>query len=282
MFGEDETVLIKPKKRLESAKDIFRSVIYNDGRAASKRLSELIGRDIFRYPKDELLEKRFLEFVTTKNDIVLDFFAGSGTIAESILEMNKLDAGRIFILIQLPELCEIGSEAFKAGYKTIADIGKERIRRVIKKIENEIKSKPELFNIKNIDLGFKVLKLKYSNFKLWRGDVIESGDDLSNQLDIFENPVKKGTEEENILYELILKSGYELTTKIEKKDELYSIDSGKLIIILSKADDKIIKSVLRLKPQKCIILDSLFNGNDKLKTNTVLQMIDAGVEFKTI
>jgi len=281
MFGEDELVLIKPKKRLESAKDVFRSVIYNDGRAASKRLSELIGRDIFRFPKDEILEKRFLEFVTSPDDIILDFFAGSGTIAESVLEMNKQAKNRKFILIQLPEPCEKDSEAFKAGFKTIADISKERIRRVIQKIEKEKLEKPELFENSNLDLGFQVFKLSPSNFKIWHGNEITE-DNLEEMLDIFTVPAKEGSEKENMFYELLLKSGYLLTDKIELKEKYYSVCEGELIVALEEMSQKLIENIIKAKQKKVITLDSLFVGNDQLKTNTVLQMKDAEIDLKTI
>lgn len=386
-------------------------------------LKKLFGFKIFDNPKPLELGDRLIRYFTDEDDIVLDFFAGSGTTAQSVLELNKEDNGnRKFILVQLPEITEEQSEAYKAGYKTIADICKERIRRVIKnltpqsplqmergrgsggnstenlfkgavstlfenahhlrlvdktkaeeilwqelrnrKVENckfrrqhpigkfiadiychekklvievdggyhnkeEQKEYDEartqvineygitvirftndevLNNIQSVlnkirqslnittdensplstwrgvggEVGFKVFKLKYSNFKLWRGDVIENGDDLSKQIDVFENPVKEGTEEENILYELLLKSGYELTTKIEQKDNIYLVAGGELIVALTKIDDSIIKQIIKLKPQKCIVLDKLFNENDQLKTNTVLQMKDAEIEFKTI
>lgn len=258
---------------------------FGNNQEANDEMTELFGiKNIFSNPKPVRLIKGLIQISNLKDkDIVLDFFAGSGTTAHAIYNLNIEDGiNRRFILTQFEDKTEEDTEAYKAGYKTIAEIGKERIRRVIKKNNEEKDSKPELFEGKEIDLGFKVFKLKYSNFKLWRGDVIENGEDLSKQMEVFENPVKEGTEEENILYELILKSGYELTTKIEKKDEVYSIDSDKLVIVLSKVDDNIIKTILKIKPRKCIILDNLFNGNDKLKTNTVLQMKDAGVEFKTV
>ncbi len=390
-----------------------------------RELREILKGVFFENPKPTRLLTRILNLATNANesDLVLDFFAGSGTIAQAVLELNKEDGGnRKFILVQLPELTDEKSEAYKAGYKTIADICKERIRRVIKnltpqsplqmergrgrggnstqnlfkgavstlfdnahqlrlvdktkaeeilwqelrnrKVENckfrrqhpigkfiadfychekklvievdgDYHNKEEqkeydeartqvineygitvirftndevLNNIQSVlnkirqtlnittvdnsplstwrgaggEVGFKVFKLKHSNFKLWRGDVIENGDDLTEQIGVFENPLKEGTEEENILYELLLKSGYELTTKIEQKDNIYLVADGELIVALTKIDDSIIKQIIKLKPQKCIMLDKLFNENDQLKTNTVLQMKDANIEFKTI
>lgn len=266
-------------------KNPFGSLISNyPNNIAYNGFKELFNnKKFFDYPKPVGLIKHLLRIGLEKNDIVLDFFAGSGTTGQAIYELNEEDGEeRKFILVQLPEFLEETSEAYKAGYKSIADICKERIRRVIKKINEEKKTKPQFFNDKNIDLGFKVFKLKNSNFKLWRGDVIDNEDDLSKQLNVFENPLRTESKEENILYELILKSGFSLTTKIEKSNGLYIIDNNKLIIVLSKIDDNIIKYILDIKPEGCIILDNLFNKNDKLKTNTALQMKDAGIEFKTI
>jgi len=253
---------------------------------------EKIDLTVFDFPKPTNLIKHFLNIGINKEEICMDFFAGSGTTAQAVYELNKEDGGnRKFILVQLPEKTDEDSEAFRAGFKTISDICKERIRRVIKKINDERKDKPELFEDKKLDLGFKVFKLKNSNFKLWRGDVFKNGDEISQQLEVFETPEKDGALEENILYELILKSGYELTSSIEYitphnikggTGVFFSISNGELIIALFSINDVMIKEIIKLKPKKCIILDKLFNGNDQLKTNTVLQMKDAGIEFKTV
>jgi len=250
-------------------------------------------KEYFDFPKPKDLLKELVEQGTsTKNgNIILDFFAGSGTTAQAVLELNKEDDGnRKFILVQLPELTDENSEAFKAGYKTIADISKERIRRVINelRIENEelkVKKESELKfeNVPNesLDNGFKVFKLSSSNFKIWRGDEVNE-ENLVQQLEVFTNPVSEGSKDENMLYELMVKAGYQLTDKIEKGDKFYSINDGELIIALEEMSRPVIDKIIATKPQKVITLDNLFTGNDQLKTNTVLQMRDAGVEFKTI
>jgi adenine-specific DNA-methyltransferase len=282
IYLKERNINEKGKIKTEKYESILTNVPLNA--KGTEEIQELFGnKNIFPFPKPTGLIKKFINMGMSKNDIILDFFAGSGTTGQAIYELNEEDGEeRKFILVQLPEFLEETSEAYKAGYKSIADICKERIRRVIKKINEEKKTKPQFFNDKNIDLGFKVFKLKNSNFKLWRGDVIDNEDDLSKQLNVFENPLRTESKEENILYELILKSGFSLTTKIEKSNGLYIIDNNKLIIVLSKIDDHIIKYILDIKPEGCIILDNLFNKNDKLKTNTALQMKDAGIEFKTI
>ncbi len=247
----------------------------------------------FDFPKPVSLEKQILNLAIQDDDIILDFFCGSGTTAHAVLELNGEDGGnRKFILVQMPEPCGENSEAFKAGYKTIADIAKERIRRVIRKIEKEKTEKPDLFAGGKLDLGFKIFKLSPSNFKIWRSSEIDSEEKLTKQLDAFTDPIRPGAEKENMLYELMLKSGYELTCPVQyvtlSKDKeaagvgYYSINNNELVIALDAINKKLIEQIIAAKPQKVITLDSLFTGNDQLKTNTVLQMRDAGVDFKTI
>jgi len=147
------------------------------------------------------------------------------------------------------------------------------------------------------DLGFKVFKLQESNFKIWRGDKFKTGEELEEQLQTFVNPVKEGSTEENMLYELLLKSGIDLNCKIDKIPLLRGVDSdlsedgvcyyfiindNELIIDLSEINKEIVKNIIEAKPQKVITLDKLFEGNDQLKTNTILQMKDAGIEFKVV
>ena len=277
-------------------------------------------KEYFDFPKPKELLQQILEQGTAgdQHDIILDFFGGSGTTAHAVLEHNKNDGGnRKFILVQMPEPCDESSEAFKASYKTIADIGKERIRRVIKKIEKEKTEKPDLFDKGNLDLGFKAFKLSSSSFKIWRSQEITE-ENLEQQLDAFTNPARPGAEKQNMLYELMLKAGYGLTSNVEHLNissphilggvakggggkvtpssttplsppyqggELigyYSINNNELIIALDAMSEKLVEQIIAAKPQKVITLDSLFTGNDQLKTNTVLQMRDAGVDFKTI
>ncbi len=173
------------------------------------------GKRYFSAPKPVELVKECLRF-TEPDNIVCDFFSGSGTTAQAVIELNKEDGGnRKFILVQLPELCDEDSEAYKAGYKTIADIAKERIRRVIQKIEKEKAEKPDLFDKSKLDLGFKVFKLSSSSFKIWRGSEIDSEEKLTQQLDAFTNPIRPGAEKQNMLYELMLKAGRELTDSVQ-------------------------------------------------------------------
>jgi adenine-specific DNA-methyltransferase len=262
---------------------LLRSIlsIKSDGGIEVEKLFE--GKSIFSYPKPTALESILIKSLATNQDgIVLDFFCGSGTSAQSVLELNKEDGGnRKFIMVQLPELCDENSEALKAGYKTIADISQERIRRVIDKIKKETAQLKIIKEKQTLDLGFKVFKLSPSNFKIWRGNEITE-DNLVTQLDAFTNPVKAESKKENMLYELIIKAGYLLTDKVVVQEKFFSVKSGELIIALEEMNQQIIDNIIKAQPQKVITLDNLFTGNDQLKTNTVLQMKDAGIDFKTI
>lgn len=277
----------------------------------TKEVLELIGKNIFTFPKPKRLIQRMIQMTTSDGDIILDFFAGSGSTAHAIMDLNKEGTvNRNYICVQLPELCEEKGEAYKAGYKTIADVSKARIRNAsiktqeeiknkIKKIETEItrlqselpteetkteieKLKNKIKQLKKQDTGFKVLKLDDSNFKQWQQIEGKDAKALAEQMKLFVDPVSESATIENMVYELLLKSGKDLNSLIEKNESFYKINGNELILILEKATQEIINSVIIEKPKKVIALDKLFRGNDQLKTNAVLQLKDAGIEFKTI
>ena len=263
--------------------------IWNDNsfltETGTVELKQLDFGEEFDFPKPVGLIKQCIALSASNEDIVLDFFSGSCTTAHAVLDLNKEDGGnRKFICVQLPEKCDEKSEAFKGGYKTIAEIGKERIRRVIKKIKEEEESKQlDLFSKDKPkqDLGFKVFKLQKSNFKIWRPKV-KNKEELFEQLTFHTDPVDENVETENILYELLLKSGIPLTAGIEDKEGYYLANDGEIALMLEKVDEEIIKAVMAEKPKKVITLDRLFKNNDQIKTNTALQMKDAGIEFKAV
>jgi adenine-specific DNA-methyltransferase len=238
---------------------------------------------IFQSPKSPELLSQLLKTSTMGDSIILDFFAGSCTTAHAVLALNKEDGGnRKFICAQLPEKCDENSEAFKAIYKTIAEIGKERIRRVINKIQGEQEGKLDLDgNAAKQDLGFKVFKLKESNFKIWRSN-IETEEELIAQMQKHLEPLDENAKTEDVLYELLIKSGVQLTAKIKEKNGYILVNDNEIVLMLEKVEEKIIKQIIAVKPQKVFTLDRLFKNNDKLKTNTALQMKDAGIEFKVI
>ena len=171
-------------------------------------------------------------------------------------------------MVQLPEPCPPDSEAFKAGFKTIADIGKDRIRRVINKIKQEVGTQA------NFDLGFKVLKLDKSNFKVWEPTSQITVNELLLKLEGHIPHIDSKASQEDILYELLLKSGYLPTAKIEKQQiagkTVYSIGDGVLMICLeSEITREFIEAVAATDPERFICLDHAFKGNDQLKANAM-------------
>ena len=152
---------------------------------------------------------------------------------------------------------------------------------MIKNIKEEQTGKLDLEGKENQDLGFKVFKLQDSNFKIWRSK-IENEEQLLEQLQDHLEPLDENAKTEDVLYELLLKSGIPLTAKIEKKIGIFVINNNEIALLLEKMNEKLIKEVIELKPRKVITLDRLFNNNDQLKTNTALQMKDAEIEFKVV
>ena len=228
---------------------------------------------VFDNPKPIRLLRLMLSLATSpsKEHIILDFFAGSCTTAHAVLQLNAEDGGnRQFICIQMPESCDEKSVAYKSGYKTIADIGKERIRRVIR--NDDLKD------------SFKVFKLQKSNFKTWRGEHVRDEKELEKQLKIHITPLVDSAVTENVLYELLLKSGLSLTAEIENKGDWFLVRDLDTTIALAmeSIDEATIKTILAANPQKLITLDHLFQNNDQLKTNTALLMEDSGIEFQTV
>ncbi|GIL24022.1 MAG: adenine methyltransferase [Bacteroidota bacterium] len=264
----------------------------------SKEIESLFGDvSYFSYPKPTSLIKHLAKFVVSDFDIVVDFFAGSGSTAHAILELNKENEKNIrFITVQLPESTVENSAPYRAGFKTIADISKERIRRVISNLKKEIQKttateKATLFGEqpkKEVDLGFKVFKLNASNFNLWKSDVDKTPEAIAKQLELNITHISAEATQEAILYELLLKSGFELTTPVIKESiagkTVYSIAEGELLICLERElSQDLIKGIAEKKPSRVICLDEGFQNNDQLKTNAVQIMKSKGVtKFQTV
>jgi len=309
--GIDRKTYLSEVKQGKTVGSIWSYTNVGSSHQSNEELASVMTKGMFDNPKPLNLIKTCLKVANTQNDVILDFFAGSGTTAHAVMDLNKDDGGnRKYICVQLPELCDEKSEAYKAGYTTIAEISKERIRRAGKKIQEEINSEikkievqiaklqseiptdetkteiedlqSKIKNPQSQDLGFKVLKLADSNFKQWQQIEGKDAKALAEQMKLFVDPVAESATIENMVYELLLKSGKDLNSRIKKKESFYTINGNALVLLLEKATQNIIDTVIAEKPIKVIALDKLFKGNDQLKTNTALQMRDAGIEFKTI
>jgi adenine-specific DNA-methyltransferase len=211
----------------------------------TEEIINLFGSKVFPYPKPSSLIKYLISIVGGKDFTVLDFFAGSCTTAQSIFEVNLTDHGnRNFILVQLPEPTAIDSDAHKAGYKTIAEIGKERIRRVIHQLNNsEIK---KINSENNQDRGFKVFKLEESNFQTWPGIENLDVEGYRKQIELFSDSLVNGWKIENVIAEIVLKeAGFSLNYSIEKiepldKQKVFRItDPNSMQVFYSCLDNKI-------------------------------------------
>jgi len=267
------------------------------------------GDGIFDFPKSVKYIKYLISIGSSENDIVLDIFAGSGTTAHAVMQQNIEDYSfRKYICIQLPELTDEKSEAFKVGYSTIADICKERLRRSSTNIEEELKNKikedknnnsyqlsfenEEGINVnisasdllKNFDSGFKAFKLDSSNINAWDGSLSNFNQNLFNA----ENNIKEERTEEDTLFEILLKYGLYLTVPIEVKEisksKIYSIGGGVLFVCLSdnittQIAEAIGKWKEELQPVTC---RALFKDNgfkdDIAKTNSIQILRQYGIE----
>ena len=256
----------------------------------TREVRDILEENIFSFPKPVSLIKTLIEQGTSNDDIILDFFAGSSTTAQATLELNLQEkTKRKFICIQLPEPID---NVTSKNYSSIADISKERIRRVVKNIKTDHAENSSLFkeNISSIDLGFKVFKLSTSNFKIWNSSIERETEAIQTALELHTQHLSPDATQEAILFELLVKSGFPLTTKIEKLNidgkTVFSIAEGELLICLeNELTHELLKAIAERKPSRAICLDKAFQGDnaDALKTNAVQIMKSKGVvNFRTV
>ena len=268
---------VQVKQRINANGQIMRSII-NDftNEQGTKSVNEFLGKEVFSYAKPVELVKYFMKSINEKDSIILDFFSGSSTTAQSIIEFNNDEkANHKFLLIQIPEMINIKSKAYKAGYRNICEIGKERIRRAGDKIIEESDNK-------DLDIGFKVFKLDSSNLEKWDPDY----NNLEQTLLTNKENVKPDRTELDLIYEIMLKYGIDLTLPIEKINNIYSIGYGALLICL---DDNITKEIaekiIKLKSDditRVVFKESSFKSDaDKTNIKETLRINNIN-EFITI
>lgn len=215
-------------------------------------------------------------------DITLDFFAGSGSTGHAAMAAAlELDETRPFICVQIPELTAADSEEAKAGFKTISAIAMERLRRAGKQLT-------ELHTTRQGDVGFRAFQLAESNLLPWEADASGQETALKQQLELHVNHIRDGRKDKDILIELLLKSGFPLTTSVEEKTlagrKVYSVGGDVLLICLErKLTLELIRAMAELKPERVVCLDEGFAGNDQLKANAVQTFRTKGVaSFRTV
>jgi adenine-specific DNA-methyltransferase len=261
---------------------------FGTNKDASLELKALFPGDAFSVtPKPVLLLRRMIDLGTDpqseSESVILDFFAGSGTTGHAVLEANQQDgANRKFILVQLPE------PTGRIDYPTIADLTKERVRRVIRNLNAGDENKLGLDDAKAQDRGFRVFKLAESNFKSWQAEAPSDADKLGQQLELHVNHIREARTDQDLLFEILLKSGYPLTTPVEAiglaGKSVHSASSGALFICLERELSlDLVRAMADRKPERVVFLDEGFAGNDQLKANAVQIFKTKGVtSFKTV
>ena len=285
LFIRDDKVVIKmrPDDERNELTDPFWGFFSKElgtAESAKKELTSIIGKHGFETVKPVDIIKRLVYHGTEKEDIILDFFSGSGTIGNAVIQLNAEDGGhRNFIMVQLPEPTKKDSEAYKAGYKNICEIGKERIRRAGDKIKAEAGDKAA-----DLDIGFKVFKLDSSNLQKWN----PQPDDLVMTLQQATDNFLPDRTEQDVLYEIMLKMGLELTCQVEEEqaagETVYIIGGGALMICLGqKITTAVAEAVVKLHEEyeselwQVVFRDTGF-ASDMDKTNVKETLKAAGLD----
>lgn len=279
----------------ELATQVRGSYFYKQSQVAVKYLKSLMGAKLFDNPKDHEELSKLFKYVlgAGHSEIVLDFFGGSGSTAEAVMQLNVAEGtSHKFVVVQLPEPCNpkerTGRAALRAGIQTVADIAKERVRRAAKRLASMGSDQLALAEGKTADMGFRVFRLAESNFTTWGADESKTPEQLKKQLDLHVDHVRTGRSDDDILCEILLKSGFPLATPVAKTKlagtSAFSIAGGALIVCLERnLTLELIRAIADLKPERVVCLDEGFAGNDQLKTNAVQTFRAKGVaSFRTV
>ncbi len=243
-------------------------------------VEKLLEQNYFDYPKPVNMLKELLKNVTSKSDLILDFFAGSSSTAHAIMQLNAEDGGnRKFIMVQIPEQVDETKDAFKAGYKTIAEISKERIRRAGKKI---IEDNANEEGIRNLDIGFRVLKIDSTNMK----DVYYTPDALkqADMLDLATN-IKEDRTSEDLLFQVMLDWGLELSLPIERKTvngkEVFYVAGNSLVACFDELTFDVVDEVAKDHPLRFVSAEkSIHLDHDKTNIKERFKQLSPDTEVK--
>ncbi len=289
-FGADGNAFPRKKRFLSDVQDgqtpntLWLSDEVGHNQSAARDLKALFDdKKIFDFPKPVELIKRTLQLSSHEDDICMDFFSGSAVTAHAVMQLNAEDGGkRRFILVQLPELCPEESEAFKAGYRNICEIGKERIRRAGQKI----KDANPLFTG---DTGFKVFKLDSSNLKLWDGSPLTQDDllTLSERLNDMIDRVKPDRSDEDVIAEIMLKLGVPLTEEVSRQEldghTFYTVGRENLLLVCLQdqlsTDD--LEKLADLAPGTMVLSESAL-ADDSAMSNAHYILKNRGIALKLI
>ncbi|MCT9369482.1 site-specific DNA-methyltransferase [Acinetobacter baumannii] len=251
---------------------------YQNGSVEVKQLFD--NKSVFDFPKPKYLIQKILSLVSTNNEIILDFFSGSATTAHAVMQLNAEDNGnRKFIMVQLPEQVDEKKEAFKAGYKTIADVSKDRIRRAGKKILEDNVNKE---GIENLDIGFRVLKIDSSNMK----DVYYTPDALKqvDMLDLADH-IKADRTSEDLLFQVMLDWGIELSLPIERKTiagkEVFYVAGNSLVACFDELTFDVVDEVAKDHPLRFVSAEKAIHlDHDKTNIKERFKQLSPDTEVK--
>ena len=295
VFGKDETTVPRVRMNLfEADKEVMRSVHFSYAQTATNEFAQIFdGKRVFDNPKPISYIKKLVDYLTSKDDedIILDFFSGSATTAHAVMKLNAEDGGnRRFILVQLPEVCDEKSEAAKAGYKNICEIGKERIRRAGKKLtDTDGQMQIGDSEKKPLDVGFRVFKLDSSNLQTWDATPVDELrlEDLLNRMNTMINRVKADRSDLDMVCEVMLKLGVPLTYSVNKvavnSKVAYTVGDDCLLLVCLAADitPEDVEAMAEYVPAKVIISRDSF-ANDTAMANAYYILRDRGVELKLV
>ena len=295
VFGRDESTVPRVRTNLfEADKEVLRSVHFSYAQTATNEFTQILdGKRVFENPKAINDIKKLVEYITAKddNDIIFDFFSGSATTAHAVMQLNAEDGGnRRFILVQLPEVCDENSEAFKAGYKNICEIGKERIRRAGMKLSETAEQMQIGDDEKQpLDIGFRVFKLDTSNLKTWDSTPIEDEqlEMLYDRMNGMIHRVKSDRSDMDMVSEIMLKLGVPLTYSVAAVDvngkTAYTVGDDCLLFIclaenVQPAD---VDAMAEYAPAKLIISRDSFT-DDTAMANAYYILRDKGIDLKLV
>ena len=282
-----KTFLAELSDNLPGFSSIIEQGIYTN--TATKEVTSLLGGHCFDFPKPSALLEQFMSQVTEKNDIILDFFSGSATTAHAVMQLNAEDGGnRKFICVQLPEVTDEKSEAYKAGFKNICEIGKERIRRAGKKLtetDNQMQLGEEQ---KPLDIGFKVFKLDTSNLREWDSTPVPDNDInlFYQRLNDMVDSIKPDRTPMDVVYEVMLKMGIPLdvpVTYMEVNSKVTYV-VGDLLLLICFAENltaEDIEAMAEYAPAKMILAEQSF-ADDTALSNAHYILRDKGIELKLV
>ena len=276
-----------PRYRKERNTQIISSIIDESGipNYGSDDIASLLGKkEIFNFPKPHQLLMHLISYFADKDALILDFFSGSGTVAHSIFQMNAQYGGnRKFIMVQLPEVCAPESEAAKAGYKNICEIGKERIRRAGEKIKAE-----HATTAPNLDIGFRVLKLDESNMK----EVYYKPDELSqDMLSGLESNIKEDRNDLDLLYACLIDWGVELALPLKTEEingvKVYTVNDNEIPDLIASFSENIteatIREIAKRKPLRVIFRDSSFaDSPSKINVTEIFKTLSPNTTIKVL